>query len=163
MGPLKSLSDNSNTSCILVLAFMNYLSLLSLTSPWYEKWFWLKFSHLGTTLWESVWIKPSVFTGFLWCCSGEGNGNPLQCSCLENPRNGGAWWAAVFGVAQSQTRLKRLSSSSSLMMLSKGRKWREVQIAHLVSVDPKDELLITASWGGHSGSPLSYHGCLPGK
>ena len=44
---------------------------------------------------------------------GEGNGNPLQCSCLENPRDGGAWWAAVYGVAQSQTRLKGLSSSSS--------------------------------------------------
>ena len=44
---------------------------------------------------------------------GEGNGNPLQCSCLENPRDGGAWWAAVYGVAQSQTCLKRLSSSSS--------------------------------------------------
>ena len=43
---------------------------------------------------------------------GEGNGNPLQCSCLENPRDGGAWWAAVYGVAQSRTRLKRLSSSS---------------------------------------------------
>ena len=47
---------------------------------------------------------------------GEGNGNPLQCSCLENPRDGGAWWAAVCGVAQSQTRLKRLSSSSSSSM-----------------------------------------------
>ena len=45
--------------------------------------------------------------------TGEGNGNPLQCSCLENPRDGGAWWAAVYGVAQSQTRLKQLSSSSS--------------------------------------------------
>ena len=43
-------------------------------------------------------------------CIGEGNGNPLQCSCLENPRDGGAWWAAVYGVAQGQTRLKRLSS-----------------------------------------------------
>ena len=43
---------------------------------------------------------------------GEGNGNPLQCSCLENPRDGGAWWASVYGVAQSRTRLKRLSSSS---------------------------------------------------
>ena len=43
---------------------------------------------------------------------GEGNGSPLQCSCLENPRDGGAWWAAVSGVAQSQTRLKWLSSSS---------------------------------------------------
>ena len=44
---------------------------------------------------------------------GEGNGNPLQYSCLENPRDGGAWWAAVYGVAQSPTRLKRLSSSRS--------------------------------------------------
>ena len=44
---------------------------------------------------------------------GEGNGNPLQCSCLENPREGGAWWAAIYGVTQSQTQLKQLSSSSS--------------------------------------------------
>ena len=50
---------------------------------------------------------------FSLSCIGEGNGNPLQCSCLENPRDGGAWWAAVYGVAQGQTRLKWLSSSSS--------------------------------------------------
>ena len=50
---------------------------------------------------------------FSLSCIGGGNGNPLQCSCLENPRDGGAWWAAVYGVAQSWTRLKRLSSSSS--------------------------------------------------
>ena len=50
---------------------------------------------------------------FSLSCIEEGNGNPLQCSCLENPRDGGAGWAAVSGVAQSQTRLKRLSSSSS--------------------------------------------------
>ena len=50
---------------------------------------------------------------FSLSCIGEGNGNPLQCSCLENPRDGRAWWAAVYGVAQSRTRLKRLSSSSS--------------------------------------------------
>src|SRR5574342_272394 len=50
---------------------------------------------------------------FSLSCIGEGNGNPLQCSCLENPRDRGSWWAAVYGVAQSQTRLKRLSSSSS--------------------------------------------------
>ena len=43
---------------------------------------------------------------------GEGNGNPLQCSCLENPRDGGAWWAAVYGVAQSRTRLKRLAAAA---------------------------------------------------
>ena len=47
---------------------------------------------------------------------GEGNGNPLQCSCLENPRDGEAWWAAVYGVAQSRTRLKRLSSSVASMV-----------------------------------------------
>ena len=50
---------------------------------------------------------------FSLSCIGEGNGNPLQCSCLENPRNSGAWWAAVYGIAQSRTQLKRLSSSSS--------------------------------------------------
>ena len=48
---------------------------------------------------------------FSLSCTGEGNGNPLQCSCLENPRDGGAWWAVVYGVALSRTRLKRLSSS----------------------------------------------------
>ena len=51
----------------------------------------------------------SLFTFMI----GEGNDNPLQCSCLENPRDGGAWWAAVYGFAQSWTWLKRLSSSSS--------------------------------------------------
>ena len=48
---------------------------------------------------------------------GEGNGNPLQRSCLENPRDGGAWWAAVYGIAQSRTQLKRLSSSSRVCAL----------------------------------------------
>ena len=51
---------------------------------------------------------------FSLSCFGEGNGNPLQYSCLENPRDGGACWAAVYGVAQSWTRLKRLSSSSNI-------------------------------------------------
>ena len=55
---------------------------------------------------------------FSLSCIGEGNGNPLQCSCLENPRDGGAWWAAVYGVAESKTLLKRLSSSSSVLLLS---------------------------------------------
>ena len=52
---------------------------------------------------------------FSLSCIGEGNGNPLQCSCLENPRDGGAWWAALYGVTQSQTRLKWLSNSSSML------------------------------------------------
>ena len=50
---------------------------------------------------------------FSLSCIGEGDGNPLQCSCLENPRDGGAWWAAVYGVTQSRTRLKWLSNSNS--------------------------------------------------
>ena len=50
---------------------------------------------------------------FSLSCIGEGTGNPLQCSCLENPKDGGVWWAAIYGVAQSWTQLKQLSSSSS--------------------------------------------------
>ena len=49
---------------------------------------------------------------------GEGNGNPLQCSCLENPRDGGAWWPAIYGVTQSRTRLMWLSSSSTHLLIS---------------------------------------------
>ena len=59
-------------------------------------------------------MTERVHFHFSLSCIGEGNGNPLQCSCLENPRDGGAWWAAVSGVPQSRTRLKRLSSSSSI-------------------------------------------------
>ena len=71
-------------------------------SPW-SRW------GLGTTEWLHFY--------FSFSCIGEGNGNPLQFSCLENPRDGGAWWAAIYGVAQSGTRLKRLSSSSSILCL----------------------------------------------
>ena len=72
-------------------------------------------SLVGCSLWgceESDMTERLPFH-FLCSCIGEGNGNPLQCSCLENPRVGGAWWAAVYGVAQSRTQLKWLSSSSS--------------------------------------------------
>ena len=55
---------------------------------------------------------------FSFSCIGEGNGNPLQCSCLENPRDEGAWWAAIYGVVQSRTQLKRLCSGSSTAILS---------------------------------------------
>ena len=65
-------------------------------------------------------------------CLGEGNDNPLQCSCLENPRDGGAWWAAVYGVAQSPTRLKRLSSSSSVSLPHSFSKYFPA------SIQPKD-------------------------
>ena len=72
-------------------------------------------SLVGCSPWgpkESNMTKRLHFH-FSLSCIGEGNGNPLKCSCLENPRDSGAWWAAVYGVARSRTRLKRLSSSSS--------------------------------------------------
>ena len=79
--------------------------------------------HSSTLAWKIPRMeKPgrlqsvgSLRVGHDWAtslsCIGEGNGNPLECSCLENPRDGGAWWAAVYGLAQSRTRLKRLNSS----------------------------------------------------
>ena len=69
--------------------------------------------------------------------NGEGNGTPLQYSCLENPRDGGAWWAAVHGVAKSRTRLKRFSSSSS----------------------SSSRTQIGLPWGEDNGNPLQYS-CL---
>ena len=73
-------------------------------------------SLVGCSPWDRWGLDTTEQLHFhfsLWCI-GEGNGNPLQCPCLENPRDGGAWWAAVYGVAQNQTRLKRLGSSSSM-------------------------------------------------
>ena len=85
--------------------------------------------HSSTLAWKIPWTEELEGCGpwgrwgsdtteqlhfpFSLSCIGEGNGNPLQSSCLENSRDGGAWWAAVYRVAQSQTWLKRLSSSSS--------------------------------------------------
>ena len=76
---------------------------------------------------------------------GEGNGNPLQCSCLENPRDRGAWWAAVYGVAQSRTRLKRLHFHFSLSCIGEG------------NGNP-----LQCSWPGESQGRGSLVGCLWG-
>ena len=72
-------------------------------------------SLVGCSSWgcEESDMTERLHFHFSLFCIGEGNGNPLQCSCLDNPRDRGAWWAAVYGVAQSQTRLMWLSSSSS--------------------------------------------------
>ena len=71
-------------------------------------------SLVGYSLWgrEESDMTEQLHFHFSLSHIGEGNGNPLQCSCLENPRDGEAWWAADYGVAQSWTQLKRLSSSS---------------------------------------------------
>ena len=72
-------------------------------------------SLVGCSPWglEELDMTERLHFHFSLSCIREGNGNPLQCSCLENPRDRGAWWAAVYGVTQSWTRLKQLSSSSS--------------------------------------------------
>ena len=96
--------------------------------------------HSNTPAWKIPWMEEPgglqsspdlvgrresdtierLYFHFLLSCIGEGNGNPLQCSCLENPRDEGVWWAAIYSVAQSQTRLKQLSSSSSSITLTVG-------------------------------------------
>ena len=104
--------------------------------------------HSSTLAWKIPWMEEpgrpqsmgsqrvghdwatslSLFTftfhfHFSLSCIGEGNGNPLQGSCLENPWDGGAWWAAVYGVTQSQTRLKQLSSSRQKSTSQKLEQW----------------------------------------
>ena len=88
---------------------------------------YLQQAHSSTLAWKIPWMEESgmlrsmgsLRVGQDWGTSlslssiGEGNGNPFQRSCLENPRDGGAWWAAVYGIAQGWTRLKQLSSSSN--------------------------------------------------
>ena len=73
---------------------------------------------MGCSPWshEKVDRTERLHFHFSLSCIGEEKSNPLQCSCLENPRDGGAWWAAVYGVTQSRTRLKRLSSSSLFLI-----------------------------------------------
>ena len=81
---------------------------------WTEvNWYSLNLKTLSLCKCTHILTHTQLRFHFSLPCIGEGNGNPLQCSCLENLRDGGAWWAAVYEVAQSRTGLKRLSSSSS--------------------------------------------------
>jgi len=117
-------------------------------------------SLVGCSPWglEESDMTERLHFHFSLSCIGEGNGNPLQCSCLENPRNGGAWWAAVYGVAQSRTRLKRLSSSSSSLG------WMDVLEAAftvpmwLSGKNPPANPENTGSIPGAGGSPGGWHG-----
>ena len=94
--------------------------------------------HSSTLAWKIPWTEEPgrlqsmgslesdtterLHSHFSLPCIEEGNGNPLQYSCLENPRDGGAWWAAVYGVAQSRTRLKRLSSRLVIIFLPRSKR-----------------------------------------
>ena len=104
-------------------------------------------SHSSTLAWKIPWTEEpgglqsmgSRRVGHDWVTSlslftfliGEGNGNPLQCSCLENPRDGGAWWSAIYGVVQSWTRLKRLSSSSSSITIQRNVLLKKISVKDL--------------------------------
>ena len=98
---LPSLFNSSPSSSIMPLYHLISISYMLGCSPWGHE-------ELDTT------ERPHLH--FSLSCIGEGNGSPLRCSCLENPRDRGTSWAAVYGVAQSRTRLKQLSSSSSYML-----------------------------------------------
>ena len=89
--------------------------------------------HSSTLAWKIPWTEEpgrlqsmgSLHFHFSLSCIGEGNGNPLQRSCPENPRDGGAWWAAIYGVTQSRTQLKQLSSSSSSRVTLVTLRWEK--------------------------------------
>ena len=89
---------------------------------------------------------------FSLSCTGEGNGNPLHYSCLENPRDRGAWWAAIYGVTQSRTRLPWLSSSSS--MISK-----KIPFFFLVMMDLFSVIFVLKQFSGSWSPPAMGHNC----
>ena len=126
-------------------------SILAWKIPWTEEPGGLQSMgsvELDTTEWLHFHFPLS--------CIGEGNGDPLQCSCLENPRDRGAWWAAVYGVTQSRTRLKRLSSSSS-SNLTKG--FPDSSVGKESACNAEDHNLIPGSGrspGEGIGYPLQY-------
>ena len=115
--------------------------------------------HSSTLAWKIPWTEEpgglqsmgSLRVGlterlhfhFSLSCIGEGNGNPLQCSCLENPRDEGAWWAAVYGFAQSRTRLKRLSSSSSRPPCPSPTPQSSLKLMSIDSVMPSSHLILS--------------------
>ena len=117
----------SNPSMLLQMAKFHSFLWLSSIPLWRRQWHPTpvllpgkshgRRSLVGYSPWGRWELDPTerLHFHFSLSCIGEGNGKPLQCSCLENPRDAGAWWAAVSKVAQSRTRLKRLSSSSSSM------------------------------------------------
>ena len=87
---------------------------------------------------------------FSLSCIGEGNGNPLQCSCLENPRYGGTWWAAICGVAQSRTRLKQQQQQQQLFLVLP-------KLSLVGSFSHSSEKQFQSSWDNSTSAPIIYH------
>ena len=135
--------------------------------------------HSSTLAWKIPWTEEpgrllsmgSLGVGyrpeqlhfeFSLSCIGEGNGNPLQCSCLENPRDGGAWWAAISGVTQGQTWLKRLSSSSSKVRLVKAMVFPmvmyDVRVGLWTKLSAEELMLLNCGVGEDSWESLGLQG-----
>ena len=120
-GPVKGRShDASSRYCsnyprnlLFPLSFLWFVPLAVGPCPWLFLMGLHKSSTFHSRRGRVLSLQLSVGLALSYSVNGEGNGNPLQCSSLENPRDGGAWWAAIYGAAQSRTRLKWLSSSSS--------------------------------------------------
>ena len=119
MGRTKEMKERTEGVGLVILLFVEQWPPAPVLSPG-------KFHGQRSLVGCSPWGRKESDTTewlhfhFSLSCIGEGNGNPLQCFCLENPRDGGAWWAAIYGVAQSQTRLKQLSSSNSSKLTADG-------------------------------------------
>ena len=124
--------------------------------------------HSSTLAWKIPWMEgPGRLQSMGWLgdgydgatslsCIGEGNGNPIQCSCLENPRDRGAWWADVYGVAQSWIRLKWLSSSNGTFGLQGGASGKE-SACNAGDSRGTDLILVSGRWpGGENGNSLQY-------
>ena len=128
--------------------------------------------HSSTLVWKIPWTKEPgrlqsmgslesdttewLHFHFSLSCFGEGNGNPLQCSCLENPRDGGAWWAAVYGVTPSRTWLKWLSSSRAYIILWASLIDQSVNHLPVVQKTRVQSLGLGRSPGEGNGNPLQY-------
>ena len=120
-------------------------------------------SLVGCSPWghEDSDMTERIHFHFSLLCIGEGNGNPLQCSCLENPRDGGTWWAAVYGVAQSWTRLKQLNSNSnsSRELFKKIRDTKGTFHAEMGTIQDRNCVDLTETDREGNGIPLQYF-CL---
>ena len=130
--------------------------------------------HSSTLAWKIPWTEEprglqsmgSLQVGHDWAtslslsCIGGGHGNPLQRSCLENPSDGGAWWAAVYGVAQSRTRLKRLSTAAAYMQ----QRWKKKNSASgtLLSSEiiPKDLTFMSSESQKENSENMVQEKCL---
>ena len=121
---LPLLTSHTFTSCLIYS--MSFSIHCNFSRQWQPSLAWKiplveKIGRLQSM--RSLRVRHNRATSFSLSCIGEGNGNALQCSCLENPMDWGVWWAAIYAVTQSRTRLNRLSSSSSSSSLPNPCLW----------------------------------------